>query len=147
MTTRTVSVLGVLLVLAVAWAAGQEEAGDAEVAPAAPPATAGPVEVTEVSHFNSSLVLYDEHGRRYTLSDGWYRSDAGAMLEVANGAVSRLIGCGSEPCDMTTHATRTVENRLLFYVEIQIADGRYDHTDGSWFRIEAGQVVEYGGGG
>jgi hypothetical protein len=105
--------------------------------------TAGAIEVARLSHVNRSLVLYDADDRRYTLVDGWYQTAEGAMVQIENGGVNRIYGCGSEPCDLEAHATRIIERRLMIYAELALPDGRYDHEGGSWFRIQDGELIEF----
>ena len=58
-----------------------------------------------------------------------------------------MVGCGDEPCDLTTHSTRIVDRRLLLWVEIAVPDGTYRHEGGHSIEIRGGEVVEFVGAG
>ncbi len=104
-----------------------------------------PVDVERVSHANSSLILFDKNGRRYVLSDGRYENREGVVLVISGGRIQRLVGCGGQPCDFTTHSTRVVDRRILIYAELEIPAGTYRHDGGSWFRVRDGELVEFQG--
>jgi hypothetical protein len=123
-------------------ASAQQATESATDAAANRPEHSGTVAVARVSHFNNTLVLFDEYDRRYTVRDGNYVTEQGASMVIADGRIARLVGCGSDPCDFVTHSTRVVERRLLIYAEIAVPDGLYFHSGGNWIRVRGGELVE-----
>jgi hypothetical protein len=113
------------------------------VAVAAEDVPTGPIQIESVKHANSMLVLFDQYDRQYVLRDGQWVNEEGTKLELVDGKIHRVVGCGKSPCDFTTHATRVVDRSILVYAELAIPDGKYHHEGGSWFRIQAGELIEY----
>ncbi len=108
-----------------------------------PAVPTGPVKVARIGHVNHSLVLFDEYDRRYVLPDGRYTSEHDALLVIEGGRIQRVVGCGAEPCDFTTHSTRIVDRSLLLFAEFATPDGKYRRDGGGWFVIEDGELTEY----
>lgn len=107
----------------------------------------GPVMVARVSHVNSGLVFFDEYDRRYVPPDGHYVSETGVKLQIDESRITRMVGCGAEPCDLTAHSTRIVGRQLLLWVEVAVPDGTYRHDGGASIEIQGGEVVKYVGPG
>lgn len=138
----------VMIVLAMPCLASAQELVSEEESTPAPDndaESAAPVEVARVSHVNHSIVIFDEHDRRYVLPDGRYATDDGVLLVIGDGRIQRMVGCGAEPCDLTTHSTRIVDRSLLLYAEIAVPDGTYLHESGRWMKIAGGELVEFFG--
>ena len=125
--------------------AAQENAPEPQETPAVeePAVSAGPVKVARIGHVNHSLVLFDEYDRRYVLPDGHYTSEHDALLVIEGGRIQRVVGCGAEPCDFSTHSTRIVDRSLLLFAEIATPDGKYRRDGGGWLLIEDGELTEY----